>query len=322
MKLSRFRKQFLCMLGIAGIICLAAFAATSRPASATTRTTTAVATNCVSATAGYSDMVKQFNYDASAPLQIQEVGVVNKNGVTIHDITYVSEGKTISAYLVEPAGNGPFAAIEFIHWLASTPNANRTEFLQEATTLAHKGVVSLLPQGFYPWIDGPVNAQQDCANTILQTIALRRGLDLLLSIKTVDSKRVGFVGHDYGAMYAAILSGVETRVKTFVMMTPIERFSAWNVPFFLPNLSPAGRLQYINDTAAIDPMNYVGHAAPASILFQFAKQDVFVAEGDVLNLTEVASKPNVVKLYDTNHELNDAARFDRLSWLIQHLHLS
>ncbi len=322
MRLSRLRMLSLCMIGIVGVICLTTFAATSRPASATNRARATSATNCVSATASYQDMVSQFHYDASAPLQVQEISVVNKNGVAIHDITYVSEGKTISAYLVEPGGNGPFAAIEFIHWLASTPDANRTEFLQEAITLAHKGAVSLLPQGTYPWIDSPVNAQQDCANTIQQTIALRRGLDLLLSIKTVDSKRVAFVGHDYGAMYGAILAGVETRIKTFVLMTPIERFSAWNVPFFLPALNPADRLKYINDTAAIDPINYIGHAAPASLLFQFAKNDVFVAEGDVLNLTELASKPNTVKLYDTGHHLNDAARLDRLSWLIQHLHLT
>ena len=56
-------------------------------------------------------------------------------------------------------------------------------------------------------------------------------------------------------------------------------------------------------------MNYVGHA----VLFQFAKNDVFVAEGDVLNLIGVANKPNTVKLYNADHHSNDSARFDRLS---------
>ncbi len=40
------------------------------------------------------------------------------------------------AYLVVPAGKGPFAAILFGHWaMDGSPTRNRTEFLEEAVAL-------------------------------------------------------------------------------------------------------------------------------------------------------------------------------------------
>lgn len=277
---------------------------------------------CVSPDAPYEDYVEQFDYNTKAPLDVKEVGVTTQDGVSIHDITYVSQKQTVSAYLVVPAGSGPFAGILFQHWLDSSPTANRTEFLNEAVTLAKKGVVSLLPQGFYPWIDTPQSIQHDCAATISQTIALRRGLDLLLSRSQVDHKRIAFVGHDYGAMYGAILSGVEKRVKTYVLMAPTARFSNWNVPFFLDTLNARQRLEYTIKTASLDPMAYIEHAAPATVHFQFARQDRFVSLADVNNLVEVASNPSTVNLYDADHSLTDGkSQQDRDTWLTNDLGL-
>jgi dienelactone hydrolase len=270
---------------------------------------------CVSANASFSALVHQFDYDTHESLHIQEVGVTQQEGASIHDITYVSQGQTVSAYLVTPAGQGPFAAALFVHWLDNAPTANRTEFLQEAVKLAQKGVVSLLPQGLYPWIEAPQGIGHDCAATILQTIVFRRGLDLLLANKTVDRQRVAFVGHDYGAMYGAILSGVEKRFTAFDLMAPTARFSNWNVPFFLDTLTPQQRLDYTVATAAIDPMNYVGHAE-RPIFFQYARQDVFVSLADVNNLLEVTGETATFKVYQADHSLTDGlSQQDRLTWL-------
>ena len=279
--------------------------------------------SCVSPEASYKAMVTQFDYDAQAPLQVKELGVTQQDGISIHDITYVSEGRVISAYLVVPPGQGPFAGIVYMHWLDSSPTANRTEFLQEAVTMAQKGVVSLLPQGFFPWVESPKNIQHDCSFTIQQTIALRRGLDLLLSQPSVDSKRVAFVGHDYGAMYGAILSGVERRFKAFALMAPTERFSNWNIPFFLDTLTPRQRLDYLVDTVSLDPITYIGHAAPAPVLLQFARGDRFVSLGNAFNLGEVVSSPSDFKQYDADHSLTDGtSQQERIAWVSAQLGLS
>jgi hypothetical protein len=57
---------------------------------------------------------------------------------------------------------------------------NRTEFLPDGIALAKDGVVSLLPQGLFPWEeDVTKDAQEDQDRAVAQIVQLRRGLDLL-----------------------------------------------------------------------------------------------------------------------------------------------
>ena len=279
------------------------------------------ARGCVPAFASYEDMVHQFDYNRKADLQVKVLGVTRQGNVSISDITYVSQGRTISAYLVTPDGNGPFAGALFMHWLG-TPNGDRTEFLNEALALASHGLVSLLPQGFFPWQIDPKDAQHDCSLVIQQTVALRRGLDVLLTQKVVDASRVAFVGHDFGAMYGAILAGVDQRFKAFALMTPVPRFSTWFVPYWLDKLGPRARLQYTIDSNAIDPLMYLPHSGSTPVLLQFARNDKYVGQPDALTLEEVATSATVVKLYDAQHELNDQATQDRDAWLSTQVGLS
>src|SRR4051812_9997323 len=80
-----------------------------------------------------------FSYDASAPLNLQVAGTEMRGDVTVKDITYSgpTREKPFSAYLVVPAGNGPFPGILYAHWYdPSTTTSNRTEFLDEAVMMA------------------------------------------------------------------------------------------------------------------------------------------------------------------------------------------
>lgn len=53
-----------------------------------------------------------FTYDRRASLNLKQVSVKVRDGVTIEDITYTgSNGDTVPAYLVIPKGNGKFAGI-------------------------------------------------------------------------------------------------------------------------------------------------------------------------------------------------------------------
>src|SRR5262245_8516490 len=87
------------------------------------------------------ELRRVFDYDQNAALDIKEAGVINRNGVRIHDISYVSpKGGRVTAYLVVPEAKGRHAGIVFGHWGMGT----RTEFLPEAMLYAKAGVVSLL----------------------------------------------------------------------------------------------------------------------------------------------------------------------------------
>ena len=112
------------------------------------------------------------------------------------------------------SGAGPNAGIVFFHWLETgSPTSNRTEFLPDAVTLAQEGVVSVLVQGDFPWLKDPANLEADQAAVVTEALKVRRGIDLLLARGDVDPARIAVVGHDYGAMYAILLAGVDPRPR-------------------------------------------------------------------------------------------------------------
>src|SRR5438132_6580955 len=53
---------------------------------------------------------------------------------------------------------------------------------------------------------------------IQTVIDLRRSVDLLLSRRDIDRKRIGFVGHSFGAHTGVLLASVEKRIKVYVIM--------------------------------------------------------------------------------------------------------
>jgi cephalosporin-C deacetylase-like acetyl esterase len=123
-----------------------------------------------------------FDYDQNASLDVQEVGVVKRKGVRIHDITYVSpKGGRVTAYLVVPTKQGRFGGIVFGHWGYGT----RTEFLPEALLYARAGVVSLLVDDLNvrlsPWRRRASGSEPEAVrnNFIQSVVDLRRGIDLL-----------------------------------------------------------------------------------------------------------------------------------------------
>lgn len=266
-----------------------------------------------------------FAYDRSVAFDLKEVSAKEQDGVTIRDIdyaAYTTRRGRIKAYLIEPAGKGSFAGALFFHWYG-TPNGNRDAFLEEATALARRGTVSLLIQGYFPWAVAPTDGQTDRQRVIDETIEVRRALDLLLSRPGVDRKRIGYVGHDYGAMYGAIASGVDKRVKAYVLMAPIGSFSDWSLRYWLAKKPDSDKEAYRQAMQAIDPIRHVARAKPAALLLQFANADEHVTKAAANSFYEAASKPKEVRWYDAKHELDvEAARKDRREWLAKQLSIA
>lgn len=272
-----------------------------------------------------------FSYDMAQPLDLQDVGQPQRrDDVMIRDITFaVPDGRRVSAYLVEPPAepSKPRPAVLWVHWLEpEAHNSNRTQFLDEAVALAQDGVVSLLPDGFWTmtpkkWAENPgfgwrSDFTHDRALCIRQTIELRRALDLLTMRDDVDRERIAFVGHDFGAMYGALVMGVEHRIQAAVLMAGTVTFSEWFL--FGSTLTPEQEKQYIQDMAIFDPARYVAHAAPARLLFQFAHADYYVPERTGQMFFDAASQPKDIKWYEAQHDLVDPAEQstrDRTAWL-------
>src|SRR4051794_36059644 len=168
-------KKGLAGIGVCLIISIMSVAGGSRgimSVSASTEAATAAGSGAV-------DPTHLFDYDKNADLGVKEIKVEQRGDVSIHDITFVGVDEPVKAYLVVPAGSGPFAGILYVHWLEQSPNANRTEFLDEAVALASEGTVSLLIDAMWAtkgWYNSRI-PEADYQNSIKQVIVLRRAMD-------------------------------------------------------------------------------------------------------------------------------------------------
>jgi hypothetical protein len=179
------------------------------------------------------DPTRMFAYDNKIPMSVSETGSEKRGDVIIHDITFVGIQNRIKAYLVTPAGKGPFAGILFVHWLGDPNTTNRTEFLSEAVSLASEGTVCLLIDAMWAkpgWYDQRI-PEEDYLNSIRQVVELRRAMDLLLDRPGVDPKRIAYVGYEFGAMYGAVMGSVDGRAKTYVLW---QAFHTLSIGIFLP----------------------------------------------------------------------------------------
>jgi hypothetical protein len=274
-----------------------------------------------------------FEYDARQPLEIKDQVIEETPELTLHDLSYASSNQQrVSAYLVVPKGKGPFTPILFGHW----GNGTRAEFIPEARLYARAGAVSLLPD--YPWDRGePYRRTTDHfdkpdldRDTFAQAVIdLRRGIDLLLARKDVDARRLAYVGHSYGAQWGAILSGVDRRMRTSILMAGVgelaDVFLRNPDPGFveLRKALPAGVLErYVQGVSEVDAIRFVRKAAPVSLLMQFGKFEQYFDRDSANRYAGAATEPKKVLWYDAAHDLNDPqALRDRYGWLVEHVGL-
>ena len=284
----------------------------------------------------FEELARQFDYDAKAPSDVREVGRERRRGATVIDLTYASpRGGRVPAYLVVPGGRGPFAAVLFGHWMMEgSPLKNRREFLEEALVLARAGAVSLLIDtpyvrpGFVRETDETRQPDQSSEVARQQVVDFRRGLDILLARGDVDPKRVAYVGHSFDAHVGAILAGVEKRIGSFVLMAGAYADEEY---VFDPENEAMVKLRqrfgdealrkYFRDYAWDDPVHFVGRSAPAAVFLQFGRKDKPISEKMARRDFARFAEPKRVGFYDAGHELDAAARRERVEWLAERLSL-
>jgi dienelactone hydrolase len=274
-----------------------------------------------------------FEYDIHQPLDVKDEVIEDTPEFVLHDITYASaNNQRVAAYLVVPKRKGPLAPILFGHW----GNGTRAEFIPEAKLYARAGAVSLLPD--YPWdradpyrkTTSHFDKPELDRDAYLQAIVdLRRGIDLLLGRKDLDPKRLAYVGHSYGAQWGSILSAVDRRMKTTVLMGGVGELADIMLKSTDPNLVelrkslPPGVIEgYLRVLGELDGIRFVGKAAPIPVLMQFARFEQYFGKESMERYAAAASEPKKVLWYDTGHDLNDPQTLrDRYTWLVKHVGL-
>jgi dienelactone hydrolase len=286
------------------------------------------------------ELLRHTDYDKSVPLNMQQVGVQDRGGIKVYDITYSSpvgnrgpvvgpNGGIVAAYLVVPQGKGPLPAVIYGHWcMLGSDKKNRTEFLDEALVLAQSGVISLLPDhvtvrpGFPEPKQEPLDEGQFGIG-VQQIINLERGADLLLSRKDVDPKRLAYVGHSCDAQTGGYLSGIDKRFKAFVLMAGnlSDEVDLKTKMFqdYRQKIGPERFDAFVAQHSWSDPAKYVSHAAPAFVFLQYATDEPFLNADLAKQYAEVVSKPKKLKIYEAPHALNAEATRDRVAFLAEQL---
>ncbi|HEX9895496.1 MAG TPA: hypothetical protein VGA78_16320 [Gemmatimonadales bacterium] len=276
-----------------------------------------------------------FVYEGAAPLEVRDSLIQTlENGVRIFNLTYASpKGGLVTAYLVVPPGPGPFAGVLFGHWGLG----NRSEFLPEAIHYAERGAVGLMID--WPWTRWPPNRrdqgpldkpEQDRAVFVQAVVDLRRGLDVLAARPDLDRRRLGYVGHSYGAQFGAVLAAVDPRVSAAVLMAGIPD----NATFMIESKDPdvlAYRARWTREqiesymavNAPVDAVGWVGRISPRPLLMQFGWYEHAIPMESMRRYAAASREPRTVLWYPTGHELNDPRAWsDRTAWVIRQLHLS
>ncbi len=256
-----------------------------------------------------------FSYDAAAPLNARSEEPAQAGGSSVTPLSYAGAVGPVSATLVTPARNGKYPAVIF-----AAEYGRRDEFLPEALLLARTSppMVSLLidapperPVGWRRSFNSLSDNDNDRDLHIQAVIDIRRGVDLLAARSDIDAGRIAYVGHGYGANWGAILSGVEPRLRAFVLVAGFPSFAELmesDDPDMANMRFPMGSerfARYLASISAVDPERFTRYWLGAPILFQFGRFDRFVPRAAAERLTHLIARPQKVVFYDAGHSVND-----------------
>jgi dienelactone hydrolase len=241
------------------------------------------------------------SYSRDASLEFREALVKDYGYARLLDISYVSpHGGRVTAYAVIPDRPPHPAGIVWQHG----EQGDRASLLPDALTLAQRGAASILINA--PWLrQGARRAatpKAQRADWLHSAVDIRRAIDVLLDRWDISPRRLAYVGQGYGATLGGILGPGERRFQTLVLM---------------------GGSGMAPGLPALDVRSFITQAAPAALLFQFARYDRGVSKEQAESYATSASNPKEVRWYDCGREFNDAqSARDRIEFLDKQLGLS
>jgi dienelactone hydrolase len=255
-----------------------------------------------------------FAYDTSAPLRNVDHGRINKTSypIAIHDVSYVSGGRTIQGYLLVPQGAEKRPAVVFVHG----SGGDRSELLGQAAALAARNVVTLTITAPSSSVSSTPTTlagllAQARSLTVNDVVAVRRAVDLLRAQPTVDGDRIGYVGWSAGARLGAVLATAEPRLKALVLVSA----GADPLSAFVARAPQGSRAQVRTVLGSVDPLRYIAWARPGSLLLEDGRKDEVVPRAALENVVHAAPSGTTVRWYDATHALTRKAYRDAFDWL-------
>ena len=135
----------------------------------------------------------------------------------------------------------------------------------------------------------------------------------------MDSARLALVGHDFGGMLAVVAAAEETRLHGRVVVASTPRWGDWFLPFWVID---EDRIDYLRALRDLDPVERIGQAPPADVLFQIGERDYFIAAMAGFEFRRAAPEGTASIAYDSGHDMRlPEIRADRLAFLLRVLGL-
>jgi len=274
------------------------------------------------------DSLALFEYDRTAALDIEEVGTESRSGLTVTDFTYASpKGGRVPAMVIVPDDPGPFAGIILMHGMPGKRQHMTT--LGERYAKAGAVVVAIdaphaRPEHLKRTNEPIAYTSQDREEQIQLIVDLRRAVDLLLARPDVDPERLAYVGVSYGGAMGGLFAGVEDRLQAYVLVVGdgglvTHETGLDDVFRGLYSLPQEKREAWLEAMWPIEPIHFVGHAAPAALLFQSGRQDRLVPLPDAVRYQLAGSEPKDIMWYDAGHNLGGPSLRDQGLWLQQQI---
>jgi dienelactone hydrolase len=259
-----------------------------------------------------------FAENKAEPLAYVDRGRVNtaKAAMALHDVSFRSGGHRIDGYLVLPPGKERRPAVVLVHG----SGGDRSELLPLAVWLAARNVVTLTitePSTSAP--PAQATGRKLLAETrdsqVADVVAVRRAVDVLQSLPTVDPRRIGYVGWSSGAKTGTFVAASDPRVKALVLLSAgADSLSAF-VKAAPADLKGATR----TILGSVDPIRYIALARPGTVLLEDGRRDQIVPHSALLNIVDAAPHGTTVRWYAAQHQLDRAAFHDAFDWLQQKL---
>lgn len=248
--------------------------------------------------------------------------------VLVQRITYASpRGGRVPAFVVTAAAGGSSRrpAVILQHGMG---NLDKSFFLPDAIALARAGAVALLP-------DAPdqrpaalraidfANHAHDPELWTQATVDLRRAVDVLSARPDVDPKRIGYIGHSFGASLGGILSAIEPRIRAIVLVAPggytrgLRESTSEAMVALRANVPAPAFEAYLAQMAPYDVEKFLAKAPKATtVLFQFGTYDLGVTPRAADALVALTTATAETRRYPTGHFVTSVAALrDRVQFL-------
>ena len=144
-------------------------------------------------------------------------------------------------------------------------------------------------------------------------------LNWLISKSYVSGSRIAVVGHDYGAMYGALLANSDPRVHTAVLAAPDATWGLWFVQYLL-GFTGSRAAHYKALFTSLQPVRHVSRLGSHQ-LFQWAGKDIFVGASVRKRFAAAAPQSPVDFFPRSDHQLTAAAQIERDKFLATELGL-